>query len=160
MNESKMPQLLWFFRYNVSLKNSVWEKSKWVWRDTGRDRKRIGICKHDVCFYHIRDYKSDKKNLAWYWPPPILWASLRFEGCLISLHQLPNQLFFKPKYGAVRCAAVTPKICFCGHLTSSAAPDLDLAFAATLNQVQWQALPRLPLWTLQLLWKITVLNPE
>ena len=108
MNESKMPQLLWFFTYSMYLKSSVWEKSIWVWRDTGRDRKRVGICKHDICFYHLRDYKSEKKNLAWYWPPPILWASLRFEGCLNSLHQRPNQLFFEPKLMATQKSFLQP----------------------------------------------------
>ena len=93
-----MQYLVGFFNHSMFLENPVWRKSKWAWRDIERDRKEIEIFKNDICFYHLRDNKSDKKTLAWYWPPPILWASLRFEGCLNSLHQLPNQLFFESKW--------------------------------------------------------------
>ena len=115
VNESKMPYLVWFFNHSVFLQNHVWRKSKRVWKDTGRDRKEIEIFNNDTCFYHLRDYQSDRESLAQYWPPPVLWRSMWLERCLILLRPHSKISFFLNENAA-------PKIFFAAPLFRHPSP--------------------------------------
>ena len=131
VNESKMPYLVGLFNHSVFLENPVWRKSKWVWKDIERDRKEIEIFKNDICFYHLRDYQSDRESLAQRWPSPVLWRSMWLECRLILLRRHWNQLFFEWK-----CC---PKKFFCSPLIYGDYPHSDTFLLPTKSKFHFSA---------------------